>query len=44
VAARVGYQSGAAFNKAFKRCTGSAPGAYRRTLRTPAHRHAMTTP
>jgi AraC-like DNA-binding protein len=30
VAARVGYQSDAAFNKAFKRLMGVTPGAYRR--------------
>ena len=30
VAGRVGYESEAAFNKAFKRSTGAAPGAYRR--------------
>jgi AraC-like DNA-binding protein len=33
VAARVGYDSEAAFSKAFKRAVGSAPGAYRRALR-----------
>lgn len=32
VAARVGYDSDAAFNKAFKRVLGVPPGAYRRTL------------
>jgi AraC-like DNA-binding protein len=31
VAQRVGYQSGATFSKSFKRHTGIAPGAYRRT-------------
>jgi len=35
VAAQVGYDSEAAFSKAFKRAVGSAPGAYRRSLRTP---------
>jgi AraC-like DNA-binding protein len=30
VAGRVGYESEAAFNKAFKRMTGTAPGAFRR--------------
>ena len=30
VAGSVGYESEAAFNKAFKRTTGAAPGAYRR--------------
>ena len=30
LAAEVGYESEAAFNKAFKRATGSAPGTYRR--------------
>ena len=30
VAARVGYDSEAAFSKAFKRAVGAAPGAYRR--------------
>lgn len=33
VAAQVGYDSEAAFSKAFKRAVGSAPGAYRRSLR-----------
>jgi AraC-like DNA-binding protein len=33
VAARVGYDSEAAFNKAFKRSIGVAPGAYRRAAR-----------
>lgn len=33
IAARVGYESDAAFNKAFKRSMGVTPGAYRRTLR-----------
>ena len=33
VAAQVGYDSEAAFSKAFKRAVGSAPGAYRRGLR-----------
>jgi AraC-like DNA-binding protein len=32
VAARVGYESDAAFNKAFKRILGVTPGAYRRNL------------
>ena len=32
VAGSVGYESEAAFNKAFKRCTGAAPGAYRRRM------------
>ena len=31
VASSVGYESEAAFNKAFKRATGAAPGAYRRS-------------
>lgn len=35
VAAGVGYDSEAAFSKAFKRAVGSAPGAYRRSLRVP---------
>jgi AraC-like DNA-binding protein len=35
VAAQVGYDSEAAFSKAFKRAVGSAPGAYRRSLRAP---------
>ena len=30
VAARVGYESEAAFNRAFKRATGSPPAAWRR--------------
>jgi AraC-like DNA-binding protein len=33
VAARVGYDSEAAFSKAFKRAAGAAPGAYRRRSR-----------
>ncbi|HEY4102909.1 MAG TPA: AraC family transcriptional regulator [Polyangiaceae bacterium] len=33
VAAQVGYDSEAAFSKAFKRAVGSAPGAYRRALK-----------
>ena len=32
IAARVGYESDAAFNKAFKRWMGTTPGAYRRSL------------
>jgi AraC-like DNA-binding protein len=36
VAAQVGYDSEAAFSKAFKRAVGSAPGAYRRSLRVPS--------
>ena len=36
VAAQVGYDSEAAFSKAFKRAVGSAPGAYRRALRVPS--------
>jgi len=35
IAQRVGYDSEAAFSKAFKRALGSAPGAYRRALRLP---------
>jgi AraC-like DNA-binding protein len=35
VAAQVGYDSEASFNKAFKRSIGVAPGAYRRSV-TPA--------
>jgi len=35
VASKVGYDSEAAFSKAFKRAVGSAPGAYRRALRVP---------
>jgi AraC-like DNA-binding protein len=34
IAARVGYESEAAFNKAFKRELGVGPGAYRRSRRT----------
>jgi AraC-like DNA-binding protein len=30
VAARVGYDSEATFSRAFKRCFGQSPGAYRR--------------
>ncbi len=37
VAAAIGYQSEASFNRAFKRWGGSAPGAYRR-----AHRRGVT--
>ncbi|HET7791744.1 MAG TPA: AraC family transcriptional regulator [Rhizobacter sp.] len=36
VAAQVGYESEAAFNKAFKRLTGVAPGAYRKEMRVEA--------
>ncbi|MGL4285759.1 MAG: AraC family transcriptional regulator [Phreatobacter sp.] len=36
VACSVGYDSEAAFNKAFKRITGVAPGAYRRTAQPTA--------
>ncbi len=36
VAAQVGYDSEAAFSKAFKRAVGSAPGAYRRGLKVSA--------
>jgi AraC-like DNA-binding protein len=36
IAAHVGYDSEAAFSKAFKRAVGSAPGAYRRGLRAGA--------
>jgi AraC family transcriptional activator of mtrCDE len=36
VAAAVGYQSEAAFNRMFKRTYGVGPGGYRRALRTPA--------
>lgn len=35
LAARVGYESEAAFNKAFKRATGLAPGQYRRQQARP---------
>lgn len=34
IAGRVGYDSEAAFNKAFKRVVGEAPGAYRRRRKT----------
>ena len=30
VAAEVGYESEAAFNRAFKKCVGAPPGAWRR--------------
>jgi AraC-like DNA-binding protein len=33
IAERVGYDSEAAFSKAFKRAVGSAPGAYRRAAK-----------
>jgi len=33
IADRVGYESEAAFSKAFKRWVGSAPGAYRKAAR-----------
>jgi len=36
VAARVGYESEAAFNRAFKRFVGVPPAAWRRTARPPA--------
>jgi AraC-like DNA-binding protein len=32
IAQKVGYESEAAFSKAFKRCIGSSPGDYRRSL------------
>lgn len=32
IAAEVGYDSEAAFNRAFKKCTGNPPGLWRRTL------------
>ncbi len=35
VAERAGYDSESAFNKAFKRTLGVAPGAYRRRIREP---------
>ncbi|XXF80723.1 AraC family transcriptional regulator [Myxococcaceae bacterium GXIMD 01537] len=35
VAAAIGYQSEASFNRAFKRWGGSAPGSYRREVRRP---------
>ncbi|WP_300017871.1 AraC family transcriptional regulator [Pseudonocardia sp.] len=35
VAGRLGYRSEAAFSRAFKRVTGTSPGAARRTVRTP---------
>lgn len=38
VAAEVGYESEAAFNRAFKRLVGLAPGAWRRTRNLPAIR------
>lgn len=40
VAARVGYQSDAAFNRAFKRWEGKGPGAYRRAHSRLAARNA----
>ena len=36
IAARVGYQSEAAFSRAFKRYMGVSPGAVRRVARTPS--------
>jgi AraC-like DNA-binding protein len=33
VAAEVGYESEAAFNRAFKKCVGTPPGAWRRSRR-----------
>jgi transcriptional regulator GlxA family with amidase domain len=40
IASSVGYESEAAFNKAFKRSIGTAPGAYRRGEREgTAHKH-----
>ncbi len=41
VAARVGYESEAAFSKAFKRAVGSTPGAYRRSFREPGRFDAV---
>jgi len=36
IAERVGYQSEAAFSKAFKKAVGTGPGAYRRARAQPA--------
>jgi transcriptional regulator GlxA family with amidase domain len=35
IAERVGYQSEAAFSKAFKKAAGAGPGAYRRERQKP---------
>jgi AraC-like DNA-binding protein len=43
VAASVGYESEAAFNRAFKRAYGVPPARYRRQTRTPASSHESTT-
>jgi AraC-like DNA-binding protein len=44
VAERVGYQSEASFNRAFKRWEGVAPGAYRRDRRAPEPLEAAEPP
>ncbi len=44
VAERVGYQSEASFNRAFKRWEGIAPGAYRRDRRAPESLEAPEPP
>lgn len=44
IASAVGYDSEAAFSRAFKRCTSLSPGLWRTRNRSKGEDHAMTTP
>ena len=44
LASRLGYQSEAAFSRAFKRCIGVSPGAARRAEAVPAEAELLTSP
>ena len=44
VAAEVGYESEAAFNRAFKKCVGAPPGAWRRNRRLTARHEPEARP